>query len=100
MDRWTTPLMLMLAAGCVASPPTNPALPAEAPGEAPDTVTAMPPSQLKSVLDWIDYVCSLPPDKRIEAMKSAPTGYMLLPGDDEPPPTPPVGPTTAFACPN
>ena len=100
MDRWTTPLMLMLAAGCVAAPPTNPALPAEAPGEAPDTVTAMPSSQLKSVLDWIDYVCSLPPEKRIEAMKSAPTGYMLLPGVDEPPPAPPVGPTTAFACPH
>ena len=102
--RATVVLVLTLVGDCgttrTATPSSADGAPTarEAPEEALD-VTAMPAEQRKSVLDWVDYVCSLPSEKRADAMKASPPGYVMIAGDGRPTGAT-DGPTMACTCPH
>ena len=96
-------LVLTLVSGCSTMRPATPTSDGirdadDAPTQAVD-VNAMPADQRKSVLDWVDYVCSLAPEKRADAMKAAPPGYVLITAEGNPTAAT-DGPTMAFTCPH
>lgn len=79
---------LALVAGCATKPAD--------PEPATIDVAAMPDDQRKALGDWIDYICSLPPEKRVGAMKDAPKEYVLLGSGQENAAV--HGPTLGFTC--
>ena len=101
MRAWMPSVALVLLAGCFTRPATSVSQPIgsadDPPAQAVD-INSMPADQRKSVLDWVDYICSLPPKKRAEAMKTAPDGYLLITGDPQQKAAS-DGPTMAFTCP-
>ncbi len=103
VSKWTASLMPILLAGCSATGPvataSNPAASADDPAAQAVDIRSMPTEQRKSVLDWVDYICSLPPEQRVEAMKAAPPGYVLVTGDAQQQAAT-AGPTMGFTCPH